>query len=335
MVHTVFKVANVTKVFGKHIVLNDISLEIRSGEIFGIIGPSGSGKTTFLNTLITFLRPEVGDILFREEHLLEFKEEDAFVSVYKKPFDLKRIIGFASQSPSFYEDLTVKENLEYYGSLHNLSKDALETNMNTLLSLMEIQEFKNLLAKNLSGGMARRLDIACALIHDPKVLILDEPTSDLDPNLRNHIWKLVQKINKKGTTIILSSHHLREIEVLCNRVAILKDGKVLDVGTTEELKTKFSKNEEIHIESFPGNYDELSKITDPNIAKIENKQNELVIYTQKPSKVLKLVLNRMDNLKEKIIELKVNKPSLDDVFFSLTSSKESEENNERKQKKKK
>ncbi len=329
MVHTVFKIANLTKVFGRHVVLNDISLEINAGEIFGIIGASGSGKTTFLNTIIGFLRPEIGDVLFREEHLLEFKEEDAFVSVYRKPADLKRIIGFASQSPSYYEELTVRENLEYFGSLHNLSNDALTTNMKTLLSLMEIEEYKDMLAKNLSGGMGRRLDIACALIHDPKVLILDEPTSDLDPVLRNHIWKLIQKINKKGTSVILSSHHLREIELLCNRVAILQNGKIIDVGTTDEIKSKFSKNEEIHIESFPGNYEELSKISDPNIANVENKKNELVIYTQKPAKVLKLVLNRMDNLKEKIIEIKVNKPSLDDVFFSLTAKKEAHEEEKR------
>jgi len=331
MVHTVFKIANLTKVFGRHVILNDISLEIHAGEIFGIIGPSGSGKTTFLNTIIGFLRPEIGDVLFREEHLLEFKEDDAFVSVYRKPADLKRIIGFASQNQSYYEELTVKENLEYFGSLHGLSKDALVTNMNTLLSLMEIEEFKDLPSKNLSGGMGRRLDIACALIHDPKVLILDEPTSDLDPVLRNHIWKLIQKINKKGTTVILSSHHLREIELLCDRVSILQDGKIIDVGTTDELKTKFSKNEEIHVESFPGNYDELSKISDPNIANVENKKHELVIYTQKPAKVLKLVLNRMDNLKEKIIEVKVNKPSLDDVFYSLTAKKD--KNSETKNKK--
>jgi ABC-2 type transport system ATP-binding protein len=332
MVHTVFKINNLTKIFGKHVVLNDMTMEIYMGEVFGIIGTSGSGKTTFLNTLIGFLRPEIGDIMFREEHLLEFKDDDAFVSVYKKPQDLKRIIGFAAQTPSYYPELTPEENLDYFGSLHGLSKDALKTNISTLLSLMEIEEFRNVPSKNLSGGMGRRLDIACALIHDPKVLILDEPTSDLDPVLKTHIWKLIQKINKKGTTVILSSHHLKEIELLCTRVAILKDGKVLEIGTMDELKNKFSKNEEIHIESFPGNYDELSKINDPAIANIDNRKNELVIYTQNPSKILKLVMNRMENLKEKIIELKVNRPSLDDVFVSLNKPKEQEKDDVKKKK---
>lgn len=335
MVHTVFKITNLTKVFGKHVVLDDVNFDIRTGEVFGIIGSSGSGKTTLLNNLIGFQRPELGDILFREEHLLEFKEEDAFVSVYRKPFDLKRIIGFAAQTPSYYEELTPVENLEYFGALHNLSADALQTNITTLLSLMEIEEFKHVPAKNLSGGMGRRLDIACALIHDPRVLILDEPTSDLDPVLRNHIWKLIQKINKKGTTVILASHHLREIEVLCDRIVILKEGKVLEIGTTDELKDKISKNEEIHLESFPGNYEELAKITSPDISKIKNKKEELVVYTQKPEQVLKVLLNRMENLKEKIIDIRVNKPSLDDVFVTLTESKEKKETDKKEHKQKK
>ncbi|RJQ17278.1 ABC transporter ATP-binding protein [Candidatus Woesearchaeota archaeon] len=322
MAHTVFKVNNITKVFGKHVVLKDLTFDINAGEIFGIIGTSGSGKTTLLNTIIGFLRPEIGNILFREEHLLNFKDEDAFVSVSEKPFDLKRIIGFAAQTPSFYGELTALENLEYFGTLHGLSYDALRTNINTLLKLMELEEFKNTKSKNLSGGMARRLDIACALVHDPKVLILDEPTADLDPILRNHIWKLIQKINNKGTTIILSSHLLNEIELLCHRIAILHEGTIIDIGTMEEIKNKFSKNEEIHIETYPGNYKELAKLADADIARIENKGHELVIYTKKPSKVLKLMLSKIETMNEKIIDLKVNKPSLDDVFMSLAKKKE-------------
>ena len=335
----IFKVNKVSKVFDRRVILDDIDLEINAGEIFGIIGASGSGKTTLLNILIGFIKPETGDVLFRDDHLLDHKDSRAFKSVLSHSDELKKIVGMASQTPSFYNTLTVRENLDYFGSLYGLSVSSLKSNTETLIHLMDLQGSESRQAKNLSGGMQRRLDMGCSLMHDPKILILDEPTADLDPLLRNHIWRLVRKINKRGTTIVLASHHLSELELLCTRIAILKEGKVLAVGTPNEIKERFAKHEEIHLETFPGNYNLISNIKDKDvlkeIARIEDKGTKLVIYTSKPEIVLGEIIKKLDEHKETIVDLKVTKPTLDEIFIMITESekdKEEEKEDETEQK---
>ncbi|MFA5796553.1 MAG: ABC transporter ATP-binding protein [Candidatus Woesearchaeota archaeon] len=329
MATPVFKVKEVSKAYDRRIVLDDINLEINAGEIFGIIGASGSGKTTLLNILVGFLKSNTGEVLFRREHLLEHKDSQIFRSVHSHHEELKKVIGMASQTSSFYDNLSVKENLLYFGTLYGLHRDTLKSNMITLINLMDLQGAENRLAKNLSGGMQRRLDIACALIHDPKILILDEPTADLDPLLRNHIWRLVRKINKRGTTIVLASHHLTELENLCSRITILKEGKILATGTPNEIKERFSKHEEIHLETFPGNYNLIADIEDKDImkeiAQIEDRGTKLVIHTSKPELVLQELMKKLDKHKETIIDLKVTKPTLDEIFILITESAKDKE----------
>lgn len=314
----IFRIERVSKSFGKHLILDGISLDILPGEIIGIIGASGSGKTTLLNTIIGFLKPDSGDVKFRLNHLLSYKENYTYSSVYKRQNLVKKIYGFASQVPSFYEELTVKENLEYFGLLHNLNRETVRSNMTTLISLMGLEDAKNSKGKNLSGGMERRLDIACSLMHDPEILILDEPTADLDPILRNHIWELLRMINKKGTTIVLSSHHLTELETLCDRVAIIKDGKLLAEGKPSDLKKEYNIDKEIVVQTSPGNYDKLKRLLfKKRITKIVIKKNMMHIFTKNPEKTLLDVLLVIKKRKEKLNFIKVSGASLDDVFISL------------------
>lgn len=316
----IIRFENVNKKYRGKGILTDINLDIKSKEIFGIIGLSGSGKTTLLNLLIGFIKPDSGDVLFHSEHLLEYGQKDTFRSVFNKAKEVRKTFGFASQYPSFYEDLTVKENLFYFGSLYNLPKDTLVTNTRAILHLMELYDAKDTKAANLSGGMARRLDIGCALIHDPKVLILDEPTSDLDSQLRKHIWHLLRKINAKGTTIILSSHHLEDLEFSCDKVAIIHESKIVNSGSPDELKNSYTKEVEIQVETVSGKYSDIinstkSLVTDDKTLIIDHK---LKLYTSKVEDTLYKILHKIVETDDVLIDLMVSKPSLVEVFESLT-----------------
>jgi ABC-2 type transport system ATP-binding protein len=321
MPEVIIKFQSVSKRYGTHLVLNNLNFEIYKGEIFGIIGASGAGKTTLLHTLIGFVDPEIGDVYFRPEHLFNTsKTEDKFKSIFDHQGEAKKLFGYASQLPSFYPKLTVYENLQYFGNLQGLLKDTLENNIKNLLKFMDLTESKGVLAENLSGGMQRRLDIGCAMIHDPKVLILDEPTADLDPILRHQLWNLIEKINKNGTTIILASHNLAKMENLCHRIAILHNKELIAVGKPDELKDGFSKSQEIELKTYPGHYEKLIKRLKErkDIEKIEYKGEKLVLITKEPQKVLHLLMHELDITKEVLVDISLEKPNLHDIFLSVS-----------------
>ena len=271
-----FRIRNVKKAFGKHLVLAGINLDVKKGEILGIIGTSGSGKTTLLHTLIGYYQPDKGEVRILYEPSHRALGEPTYKDVHKNLTTVKEVFGFASQIPSFYDDLTVKENLHYFGSLYDIPTHTIETNTNILLHLMDLELASKSLGKNLSGGMERRLDIACALIHDPAILILDEPTADLDPVLRNHIYDLIKKINAKETTIILASHHLADLERVCDRIAILKEGKILTVGTLEEIKDQFSHYSSVNVRLEKGKYEGELELNYENKKNIEKFTIEII-----------------------------------------------------------
>ena len=221
---------NISKKFNNTLVLDDLSISIPYGEVTGIIGPSGSGKTTMLNLLIGFMKPTKGRILFQSRNII------------KDFSNVTTLFGFATQEFSFYGDLTIEENLFYFGTLYKLKKEEIKARTDELLKLLDIDYARKTLARLLSAGMGRRLDIACALIHNPKVLILDEPTQDLDPILRRELVASVRRINKeKETTIVITSHLLGEIDDLCDTIAILYKGKIVKMGTPTQLKQFYGK----------------------------------------------------------------------------------------------
>ncbi|MFH1211235.1 MAG: ABC transporter ATP-binding protein [archaeon] len=298
---------NITKKFGEKVVLNGVNLEINYGERFGVIGISGSGKTTLLNILIGFLNPNTGNIFYQSKDIV------------RDHSSIRKTFGFATQDGSFYIKLTVKENLDYFGKLYGMAQSDINRRAEGLLKLVGLYQAKGVLAENLSKGMQRRLDIACALIHDPKVLILDEPTEDLDPMLRKDILLLVKKINERGTTVIITSHLLTEIEAICTKIAILHNGQIIETGATEQLKGRYYKNEEIHLQTSPGNYERIAKkLRKIDIDSIDVKEHKMVVYTPKAEKVLHQILHVIEESREHLVDVAVNKPTLEEVFERLT-----------------
>ena len=254
-------VKSLAKNYGKKLVLKDVTFEVFQGDIFGVIGMSGSGKTTLFQMMSGVISSQAGDILVRRDVFFSPKKKDIpdYVSVFRNSTKVKQNFGFASQIPSFYEHLTAEENLLMYCSLYGLPKKKARENCARMLRLVDLTSEKDTIAAELSGGMQRRLDIACSLIHDPKVLFLDEPTSDLDPLMRRQIWALIKEISGKGTTIFIASHILEEVENLCTKIAILHDRHVLGYGTLKELKELFNRGKQIRVEYDVDDYDGLSK----------------------------------------------------------------------------
>ncbi|MEK6940366.1 MAG: ABC transporter ATP-binding protein [Nanoarchaeota archaeon] len=302
---------DVTKQFGKHLVLDKVSFDIYYKDIFGLIGLSGCGKTTILNIIIGFYKETKGNVYFHGE------------KIKTKRKIIQGLFGFASQGSSFYGKLTVKENLEYFGLMYNMPVETIDRRINELLNLVELSYAKDTIAENLSTGMQRRLDIACAMIHNPEVLILDEPTEDLDPVLRKEMLALIKKINNdEGTTIIITSHLLGEVELICSEIAIIQTGKIIEMGTPDQIKKAYSKNQEIHIMSKPGNYDKLIKnIGQTDISKIIKKPHKIVIYTPNGQQVLHRVMQAIKRCNEEIIEISLAKPSLEEVFEAVTQKR--------------
>ncbi len=260
--------------------------------------------------MIGFYKPDFGSILF------EGKEID-----FKR---VRRIFGFATQDNCFYGRLSVQENMRYFGRMYGVSGKRIKENIGRLIDLVELKESRKVLAQNLSGGMQRRLDLACALMHDPEILILDEPTQGLDPTLRRHMWRLIKKIHDQGTTIIVSSHLLSEIEPVCNKVSILYQGEIVVVDSPQKLKDLYSKNEEIILESFPGDYDKIIGDLEAHnlkVVHIAKRDNQLVMYSPKAATVLRQILHFIEKHDEKLLDVSVNKPSLDEVFEALTKKK--------------
>ena len=308
---------NVSKHFGKEVVLNCVTLDIYAGEIFAVIGVSGCGKTTLLNTLVGFVEPDEGGVTLNIDAEPTY-EVEKFIP---NPNAIKSLFGFSTQSPSFYENLTVEENLEYFASLYGLKGEEIQKNKNSLLKLLGLEGSKDKFGSDLSRGMQKRLDIGCALIHNPKILILDEPTADLDPFLRGEMWALVQEINKTGTTIVLTSHFLSELESFCDRLAVLYNHAIVAIGTPLELKKYYTNNYEIHFQIVSHQYEpllaKLKQQKELGITKMHIERHKAVLYTLYPQQTLQALIMLINKSKQQLLDIDVNRPSIQEIFETM------------------
>lgn len=215
---------NVHKTYDKVPVVNDLSFTIESGEMFGLLGPNGAGKSTTIRMLTTLTKPTQGQI------------EVAGYDVVHNRQQVKQNIGVVLQQISVDTDLTVWENMELHGRLHHIPNPGRQRMINQWLEYVELAERRDALAKTLSGGMKRRLQIARALLHQPKILFLDEPTVGLDPQTRRRLWEIIRDLNKQGMTMLLTTHYMDEVEFLCDRIGIMDSGKLIELGTLQQFR---------------------------------------------------------------------------------------------------
>lgn len=221
----IISVKNLTKKFGDLVAVNDISFEVKKGEIFAFLGPNGAGKTTTIKMLTTLLEPTSGAITLND------------FDVIKNPRDTRKSFGIVFQDPSLDTDLTAYENMEFHAVLYGLPRSLFESRIAELLKLVELTDRRDDFVKTFSGGMKRRLEIARGLLHHPKVLFLDEPTLGLDPQTRNSIWLYIKELNEKeGVTVFFTTHYMEEADRAANRVAIIDQGRIIKEGTPESLK---------------------------------------------------------------------------------------------------
>ncbi|WP_416672682.1 ABC transporter ATP-binding protein [Egbenema bharatensis] len=219
-------IESVHKVYSNVHVVNDLSLTIEPGEVFGLLGPNGAGKSTTIRMLTTLTQPTQGEIVV------------AGYDVIRQPFGVKKQIGVVLQQTSVDMDLTVWENMEFHGRMHHIPKDRRKKEIIRWLEYVELLDRRDDLVKTLSGGMKRRLQIARALLHQPQILFLDEPTVGLDPQTRRRLWEIIKGLNQQGMTILLTTHYMEEVEYLCHRIGIMDSGKLIELGTLDELRQR-------------------------------------------------------------------------------------------------
>lgn len=225
----------VTRAFEEHIVIQDVSLDIYENEVLGLIGGNGSGKTTLLELMAGVLRPTLGSIK------MQLSGTDVR-DVYRNRAEAKKYLGFGLQSPSFYPSMTVQENVAYFSSLHGMEDTSTESYRSELLNRLRLADKTDIVAHRLSGGMKKRLDIACATVHQPRYIFLDEPASDLDPELRSTVWDVITWFAEKGATVVFSTHYLDELQSFTDRVAVLQRGRLVEVKTPDQLHAEVNTN---------------------------------------------------------------------------------------------
>lgn len=305
----VLEVKKLKKSFGDLVAVNDISFSINEGEIVALLGPNGAGKTTTISCLTTLSKPTS-----KESVLI------GNIDLYKNLKKTRKLIGVCPQELNLYKDSTVEENLKLQGYLYGMGSKEVNQKVPELLKIVELEEKKKELVKNLSGGMKRRLQIARALISNPKLIFLDEPTTGLSPETRNELWKYIKSLRNKGLSLLLTTHYMEEAEQLADRILIMNKGKIITEGTADELKEKIIGSSQVIVKA-------------PNIIEVENRLKKLNLnysLNNLNEFSVKNVNGKFPDLFKNLEGLEINelalkKPTLEDVFLELTGSRFHEE----------
>jgi ABC-2 type transport system ATP-binding protein len=304
----------VCKDFGPNKVLRDVNITIEEGDIVGVIGQSGSGKTTLLNLVTGYLNPNKGNILYYPGQTTEP------INLSENLSKIKKHIGYTPQHNSFYPKLTVEENLIHFGKMYKVSKVTLMNNIRNLLEVTKLSNHNKKMAEHLSGGMQKRLDISCSLVHKPKLLVLDEPTADLDLILQKEILEFLQAINKQGVTIIIASHDLEGIEKICNKIVMIHNSKVHSYGMLEEVRRPFLKKDfTINVHNLENKEIILSLLQKLPVDKIIDQGSTLKVYPQDAEKTISRLIRLIKEENLYLHDLDIRKPTLNEIFEKVST----------------
>jgi ABC-2 type transport system ATP-binding protein len=300
------KIERVSKAFGAIRAVDAVSFEVRPGEIYGLLGPNGAGKTTTISMISGLLKPDAGEIFV------------AGTAFWSDPQKAKRIMGVVPQELAIYEELTGRENLEFWGRIAGLSFGEAKSRATELLTALSLTDRAKDAVKTYSGGMKRRINLGCALLHKPQLLLLDEPTVGIDPQARLNILEFIRGLRVSGTAILYTTHYLEEAETLCQRIGIIDHGRLLAEGTLSELQERLGGDRVFVLEAdFKDTSPDAWNGFHQRFRIIQKSERQLVVAaigTRDPSECLKDLLN----LPVRVENVTLKRPSLNDVFLQLT-----------------
>ena len=307
MAQTVVKIQSLVKRYKELIAVDHFDLEIKQGEVFGLLGPNGSGKTTTINCLLSLLDFDKGEIEIFGEKMTPTN------------YALKKRIGVISQNVAVYDELTVIENIDYFCGLYITDKETRKKYVEDAIKFVGLEEFKKFRPKKLSGGLLRRLNIACGIAHKPELIILDEPTVAVDPQSRNKILEGILELNAQGATIIYTSHYMEEVEQICSRIAIMDKGKIIALGTKDELKKMIKNTETVSIE-MPQPDDEITAEMRelPHVYEVSYTDGKLYIYCSGGKHNLMRIMGVLQSHDLSFGRVYSERPTLNDVFLEIT-----------------
>lgn len=300
-------IENLVKRYGDLVALNHLNLDIHEGEIFGLLGPNGSGKTTAINCLLSLLKYDKGTI-----------------EIFGQPmtpdnYQTKQQIGIVLQNVAVFDELTVYENIDYFCGLYVSDKKKRKKLVDDAIRFVGLEDYCKMRPKKLSGGLLRRLNIACGIAHKPRLIIMDEPTVAVDPQSRNKILEGIQKLNVQGSTIIYTSHYMEEIEQICTRIAIMDHGRVIASGTSEELKKMIKTGETITVEAIFLEEKHLQDIRSlPNVFDLHYENLILILRCTGAQHNLIRLLNYLQSQDITFGRVFSELPTLNDVFLEIT-----------------
>ncbi|MDF2675236.1 MAG: transporter ATP-binding protein [Clostridiales bacterium] len=303
----VVEIKNLVKRYKENLAVDNANFIIKEGEIFGLLGPNGAGKTTTINAIIGLTKVDSGEIRIFNK------------SMETSEGEIKKNIGVVPQEIAIFEDLTAIENITFFGKLYGLRDGILKSRVEEALNFTGLWDKRKELPSKYSGGMKRRLNIACAIVHQPKLIIMDEPTVGIDPQSRNHILQSVKELNKNGSTIIYTSHYMEEVEEICNYITIMDHGRVIANGTKDELKALIAFEEKVVIDLSSVNFtivDNIKKVSGVKDCTVDGKQMKVI--SQKDSKNLSRIIDVISEGESEILSINVEKPTLEGVFLTLT-----------------